>query len=485
MKRYPETRITYLGFAIALLLGVVSCTAEAQKPEPPEPAPLARVEFPAYEKKVLANGLTVYAIQHREQPVVAIRLVITAGAANDPAALPGVASFTAGLLNQGTKTRSATQIAEAIDQVGGSLEASADMETTTVSATVLKDNAGLAFELMTDIVLNPAFAPEEISRLQEQSLSGLSASMEDPDFLADAVLERVIYGSHPYGHIESGTMDSIPAITRAELIKFHETFYVPNISALAVVGDVAPSEAFAMAERWFGGWKRKNVPAMPDTELPKPAARRIVIVDKPDSVQTEIRVGHPSVRRKDADYFTVLVASYVLGGGASGRLNQILRVERGLTYGAYASIRPRRGPGSIYAGTETRTEKTEEAVRLILEQIETLRSKEVPQEELRNSKGYIIGSFPLTIEVPADLASRLTTVFVYDLGDDYLRTYRDRLAAVSAADVLRTAKEKFSAEHAAIVLVGKADEFRSLVEPLGKVEVIPVAKLKLDSLTLQ
>jgi zinc protease len=467
------------------LVALSSCSAEAQKEAPADPPPLGKVDFPAYEKRVLPNGLTVYAIEHREQPIVALRLVITAGAANDPAALPGVASFVADLLNQGTKARSATRIAEAIDQVGGTLEASADMESTTVSAGVLKDNVGLAFELMNDIVQNPAFAAEEIARLQEQSLSGLSAAMEDPDFVADAVLERAMYAAHPYAHPEDGTMHSIPAIKRDDLAKFHTTFYAPNISALAIVGDLSTAEAFKLAEQWFGSWAKKEVPPLPDPEVPKLTNRRIVIIDKPDAVQTEIRVGHSAVRRKDPDYFNLLVGSYVLGGGANSRLNQILRVERGLTYGAYASIRPRKGPGSVYSVTETRTEKTVEALNLIFEQIESLRTKEVAADELGNSKAFIIGSFPLSIELPTDQASRLTNVFLYDLGDNYLKTYRDRLAAVSAGDVLRVSKEKMSAQNVAVVLVGKAADFRQQVEALGKVEVIPIDKLNLDSPTLK
>jgi len=205
------------------------------------------------------------------------------------------------------------------------------------------------------------------------------------------------------------------------------------------------------------------------------------VIDKPDAVQTEIRVGHTTVRRKDPDYFNVLVASYVLGGSGSGRLNQVLRIERGLTYGAYATIQPRRGPGSFYSTADTRTEKTLEALNLLLDQIQKFRAREIPADELQNAKSFLVGSFPLSIEVPNDLARRLTTVFLYELGDDYLKTYRDRLATVSAADVLRVAKEKISSDNVVIVLVGKADEFTKQLEGSGRIGVIPLSKLNLDS----
>jgi zinc protease len=235
-----------------------------------------------------------------------------------------------------------------------------------------------------------------------------------------------------------------------------------------------------MAEQWFGSWQKKDVPRRSDPQLPKFQGRRIVVIDKPDAVQTEIRVGQTSVRRKDPDYFNLLMASYILGGSASGRLNRTLRVDRGLTYGAYATIVPRRGPGSFYSTTDTRTEKTGEAVKLVFEEIVKLRASDVPAQELQDAKSFIIGSFPLNIEVPGDLATRLVTVFLYELGDDYLKTYRDRLAAIAEADVQRAAREKISADNVVAVVVGNAGAFTAELENLAKVEVIPIDKLQLD-----
>jgi zinc protease len=233
----------------SLVILLLVSVASAQRPAPADPAPLGKVSFPPYQTKKLANGLTVYALEHHEQPTVAIRLVITAGAVNDPVDLPGVASMTADLLTEGTKSRSASAIAQAIDEVGASLSTSADMESTIISTSALTDSIDIAFELMTDVVMNPTFAEEELDRLKEQSMSGLTASMEDPDFIADTVFDRVVYGSHPYGHVASGTLDSIPKVKRTDLARFHETHYAPNIAALAIVGDLKADEAFKLAER--------------------------------------------------------------------------------------------------------------------------------------------------------------------------------------------------------------------------------------------
>jgi len=472
---------------LLFVLVLAACTTKetVDKGLPPEPRPLGRVDFPSYEKRVLPNGLTVYAMEFHEQPIVAIRLMIKAGAERDPANLAGVAAFTADLLNKGTQKRSATEIAETIDQVGGSLEASSDMESTNIAAGVLTDSVNVAFDLMNDIVMNPAFAPQELAREQQQAMSNLFANLQDANFLADVSFNRVVYGSHPYGHLETGTPASIPKIRRVDLVKFHDTYYAPNISALAIVGDLPTSDAFKLAEQWFGSWAKKDVAEAENPAPPGLEGRRVVAINKPDAVQTEIRVGHTTVGRKDPDYFKVLVASYILGGSGSGRLYQSLRVERGLTYGAYTTIVPRRGPGLFESTTNTRTPKTAETLNLIFDQLQKFRSAEVPAEELQNAKSYLIGTFPLSIEVPNSLANRLTTVFLYDLGDDYLKTFRDRLADVSAADVLRIAKEKISAENTAVVLVGKVDEFKSQLEPLGKLDIIPLEKLDLDSPNLR
>jgi zinc protease len=338
---------------------------------------------------------------------------------------------------------------------------------------------------MTDILMNPVFAQQELARAQQQAISGITANMEDPDFIADAALQRALYGQHPYGHLENGTLASIPEIQRDDLIRFHQSYYAPNISALAIVGDLVPSEAFNLAERWFGSWTKKDVPRPGAHDVPTVEGRKVLVIDKPDAVQTEIRVGQITVPRKDRDYFNVLVASYVLGGTGSGRLNQALRVERGLTYGAYATIQPRKGPGSFYSTTDTRTEKTLEALNLLFAEIQEFRSGEVPADELQNAKSFLIGSFPLSIEIPDDLARRLTTVFLYELGDDYLKTYRDRLAGVSASDVLRIAKEKISVDNVVIVLVGKADEFKTQLDALGKSEIIPIRQINWDSPALR
>jgi len=466
-------------FGLALSVLFVA-SQEGPRPEPP---PLEEVRFPPYETMTLANGLTVFALEHDEQPVVAVQLVLGAGAANDPGDLPGLAMFTGSLLQTGAAARTATEIAEAIDASGGQLTVAPGREATTITASVLRDSTDLAFELMRDMVLLPAFAQDEIERLRQQSLSAITANLQDPDFLADTVFTKVLYGSHPYAHPADGTPASIGRITREDIVRFHETWFAPETAVLAIVGALTPDEALGLAEQWFGGWERKDPPSV-DLAGPEPVGgTRIVIVDNPLSVQTEIRIGQTTVARNAPDYFPVLVTSYVLGG-PEGRLMDSLRSGKGLTYGAFETIAARRGPGALYATTETRTETTLEAIDAIFEEIAGMQSAPVPAAELEDVKSYVIGSFPLTIEVPSDLATRLTNLVVYDLGPDYLDTYRDRIAAVDSAEVARIARDHLRREGVVLVLVGDAGAFRQGVESLGTVEVIPQAGLDLDSSTL-
>ena len=452
----------------------------AQNQGPPDAEPLGPVDFPTYETQILENGLRVLVLEHSEQPVISIQLVIDAGIANDPQDLPGLAAFTTELLLSGTGNRTALQIAEAIDSVGGDISTRASREAIILSASVLADSTVLAFELLRDMVLDPSFAPQEIERLRQQTASSMSANLQDPDFIADTVFNIAVYGNHPYAHPADGTPSSIQRLQRQDIVTFHETFFAPNITTLVVAGALETAEAFRLAREWFGSWEERDV-RRPELTLSDPIqGRRILIIDNPESVQTEIRIGHTMVARKDPDYFPMLVARDILGG-AQGRLMESLREERGLTYGAYQAFVPRKGPGSIYATTETRTERTLEAVELILSEIQRLQAGPVPEDELERVKAFLIGSFPLTIETPADMATRLANLSVYDLDADYLDTYRDDLAAITAADVGRVVRERFHYDDVLIVLLGNLDAFREQLENLGTFEVIPQSELDLDS----
>ena len=317
--------------------------------------------FPPYEIRTLANGLQVVVVTHDEQPAVNLRLMIGSGAASDPAGKNGVAALAGQLLDQGTTSRTATEIAESIDTVGGLLSVGAGTDLSFVNVLVMTDSFEFGVDLVADIARNPAFAPVEIERQRQQVLSGLQVSHEDPAYLAGGVFGRLVYGVHPYGMPHNGTPASVQAITRDDLRAFHETYFTPNNALLGIVGDIDAEAAFVAAERVFGDWTRKTLPSPPSVALPEPTSR-VVVIDKPGSVQTAIRVGHVGLPRASPDFLAFDVAIKILGGEGGNRLGSVLRTERSLTYAASADMASRRFGGDFMAKTDTRSDATRRGV---------------------------------------------------------------------------------------------------------------------------
>ena len=480
-----------LGFVIWVLGFGAAASAAAQavnwpSEDPPRPLAARQVNFPPYEIRTFANGLQVVAVLHHEQPAVAMRLLVRAGAAQDPEQKGGVAYLTAHLLDQGTTTRSAEQIAEQIDLRGGALGTGSGADLSFANVVVMKDSFTFGMTLLADLVRNPAFSREEIERQKEQAISALRVSGDDPDYIASTVFDRLVYGFHPYGLPGSGTPETLASVTRDDLQAFHRRYFVPNNMILAVVGDVTQEEAFATAEKVFGSWPKAEVPAARGTD-PPPPTRRIVIIDKPESVQTEIRVGQLAIPRKHADFLAWDLAVKILGGEGANRLHRVLRSERGLTYGASAQTEGMKQAGDFVAETDTRTETTGEALRLMVEEFSRLQRQRVFEPELSDAQAYLAGSFPLTIETPNDIATQVLNAVFYELPIQEITNFRERVLAITPDDVQRVARQYIKPDRLSIVLVGNARAFVPQLASVGftDYEVIPIEKLDLMSATLK
>ena len=481
-----------LGFGI-WVLGFVLCAQSARaqardwpSEQPPRPLPAHEVTFPPYEIRTLGNGLRVVAVLHHEQPAVSIRLLVGAGSAQDPKGKGGVANLMASLLDQGTTTRTAQQIADQIDFIGGDLGTGAATDLSFVNAIVMKDSFQTGMDLVADVARNPLFAAEEMARQKDQILSSLRVSSDDPGYIADVVFDRLVYGFHPYGLPGSGTEESLTSLTREDLQAFHRQYFVPNNMILAIVGDVTSDEAFAAAQRVFGGWARGDLPAAAPAEPPA-SSRRIVIVDKPDAVQTSIRVGQLAIPRKHADYLTWDLTVKILGGEGANRLHQVLRSQYGLTYGAEANAEARKDAGDFVAETDTRTDTTGQALRLMIDEFSRLARERVGERELSDAQAYLAGSFPLTIETPDQIATQVLNVLFYDLPIAEIGTFRERVLAVTPDDIQRVARQYVRPDRLSVVLVGNARAFASqLIEMgFGGYEVISVDQLDLMSPNLK
>ena len=453
---------------------------------PPRPLPTREFTFPPYEVRELPNGMRVVIVLHHEQPAVTMRLLVGAGAAQDPAKKSGTANLVASLLDQGTTTRSAQQIADQIDSIGGLMGVGSGTDLSNAFVVVMKDSFSLGMDLLNDVVRNPAFAQEEIERQKQQVISSLQVNSNDPDYVASVLFDRLVYGFHPYGLPGSGTPESLEAITRQDLQAFHSQYFVPNNMILAIVGDVTSEEAFANAQRVFGNWQRGTVPAWKPIE-PPPPTRRVIVVDKPDSVQTEVRVGQLAIPRKHPDYLAWDLAVKILGGEGANRLHRVLRSERGLTYGASAETQAMKQAGDFVAETDTRTETTGEVLRLTVEEFSKLQRQRVFERELADAQAYLSGSFPLTVETPNQLATLILNSVFYELPLDEISTHARRISSVTPDDVQRVAQQYIRPDRLSIVLVGNAKAFVPQLRAAGftDFEVIPIEELDLMSATLR
>ena len=457
--------------ALLLFLLLVATTAFAQGRQwpterPPSALAARDIKFPPYELQTLPNGLQVVAVLHHEQPVVNMRLLIRAGAAADPKNKLGLAHMAASLLDQGTKTRSASELNDEIDFLGGAMGAGAGTDLTFVNIIVMKDSFEKGMRMLSDITRNPAFAQGEIERQRQQTLSGLRVSLEDPEYIANSVFDRLVYGFHPYGLPETGTPETVSSITRDDLVAFHQQYFAPNNAILAIVGDVTAEETFTITKKVFTDWDKRDLSTQQYIDPPDPT-RRVIVVNKPDAVQTEVRVGHIGIPRKHPDYMAVNLAIRILGGEGSNRLHQVLRTQRGLTYGAQANMDTLKETGDFEAETNTRSEATGEVLRLIVDEFWRIQRERVSEYELADAKAYLTGSFPLTIETPASIAMQVVNVLFYGLPLEQLQTFRERVSAVTVDDIQRVARDFLRPDRLSVVLVGNASAFTSQLKGVG------------------
>jgi zinc protease len=439
----------------------------------PAPAAASSLALPVPQRFTLPNGLSVLLLEQHKLPVIAANLYVLRGSEANPAQLPGLASFTADMLDEGTTTRSALKLADDVAQIGATLGAGSGSDTSSVSIAALRRNAEAAFDLLADVAQRPAFADAEVERLRNERITTLLQQRDDPRALALRVFNRAVYGpAHPYGYIELGTEAALKAITRADLEQFWKAGYVPGNAALVVSGDITADDLRQLAERYFGKWSG----AAASVQLPvEPAAegRKVYIVDKPDAPQTALRIGQAGVPRSSPDYVPLEVMNTGLGGLFSSRINMNLREQHGYTYGAKSTFTYRRGPGPFYVGTSVRADATAPAVREIFNELERMRTTTVTEDELRLARDSFARSLPGLFETTADSVGSVGQIYVYGLPLDYYGTLPASIDKVGAADVQRVAQQYLAPERMAVVAVGD----RKLIAPglvslkLGPVEL--------------
>ena len=434
---------------------------------PPSPGPAPAMNLPVPKTFKLSNGLQVFLVEQRSLPVLAANIIALSGSDRNPPARPGLASFVAEMLDEGTGKRSALRVAADADQIGASLSTGSSTDYSYVAARTLKKNADAAFELVSDILLNPAFAAGEIERIRDDRLTEIRQQKDNPGMLAIKVLLNAVYGpSHPYGYMDVGTEESNRAITQDLLQQFYLEGYCPSNSALVVAGDITESGLRALAERYFGSWKAAGSAASAPAVEGNPS-RRIIIVDKPDAPQTVLRIGHVGVARSHPEYVGIEVMNTAFGGLVSSRINLNLRETHGYTYGASSTFAFRRGAGPFLIGTSVRTDVTAPAVAEIFNEITRMREGILTLEELATAKDSIARSLPSLFETTPESASSIGQLFVHNLPLDYYHGLPTEIQRISVAGVEHIAWKHMRPEEMVIVAVGDREKIEPELAKLG------------------
>jgi predicted Zn-dependent peptidase len=433
---------------------------------------LLKVNLPKAQEATLSNGLRVVVLESHKVPTFNMQIVVLSGGLADSADYHGLASFTAGLLRDGTSKRSSKDIAEQIDALGGTIASSSGLSnlTSTVSTSGLIENLDQTLDIFADVVRNPTFPAGEVEKYKSRTLAQLQFQRSSPQFLAQEQFSRAIYGDHPAALI-TPPVSSIKRLSSKDLATFHSTYYRPNNAILAIVGDVTLKEVLPKIEKAFGDWQRADVPATTIPSAPSQSASRIFLIDRPGSVQTVLQLGTLGIERTNPDYFSLLLADRILGGGPAARLFMNLREDKGYTYGAYSNFSGSKFRGTWMSSSEVRTDVTEGAMKEFMYELKRLRDEKATADELENAKRAIIGNFALSLEQPQSLLQNIITQKIYDLPADYWDSYPQKVAAVTVDDVQRVAQQYIDLNHLQIVAVGDAGKTRTSLAKYGTVEV--------------
>jgi zinc protease len=450
---------------------------EAWRSEPPKLDQAVTLHLPRPTRFTLPNGLTVYHVEDHNHPMVTSELVFRSGSAADPAGFPGLAYFTADMMEQGTKSSNAMKIADRLHALGTSWERDFDMDSGARRVESLSSGADAAMSLLAEVAVQPTFPQAELERVRQDRLAALLQERDSAPETATRVFLPALYGpTHPYGHTRLGTEASLKKVTRADIVRFHAAEHTPGNAALVVVGDIRETAVRKMAQSMFGGWKG-TAPAPRPLPAGAATASRIIVVDMPGMPQTRLLVGQIGVARNDPDYDALGLMNTILGGGFTSRINQNLREKNGYTYGTYSSISENAGPGRIVVSGGIRTDVTGPALTEILKEVRGMKEGSVTDAELARARGARIQALPGRFETSSYVAAQMGNLFTFGLPDDYFQALPDRLSKITADDLSVMAKKYLVPDRMLIVAVGD----RAKIAPqIGTLGLGPVAVMDAD-----
>ncbi len=485
------TRVFVNPIGRASLLLIMSCAALAPVnaveieglPQPGEPR---RPVLAQPHEKTLPNGLRIIVVERPGLPLLSAQLIFKSGAETDPPRLAGLAHFTAALLKRGTTTRSATQIAQDIEALGATIESEATWDATIVKLTTLSANTEPALSILADLTRHPALAKDEIERQRRELLDELRLSLEKPGTVARLAATRAALGASIYAHPAEGTLASLARLGRKDIAAHHARVFRPDNAILILAGNITAPGAFDLAEKNFGDWTTSTAAPKPVETATENPAPRVILVDMPNTGQAAVYLAAPSISRRADDWFAGRVADTLLGGGYTSRLNQEIRIKRGLSYGARSSLATRRTGGLFLASAQTKNETAVEVIGLIQAEIARLIAEPAPLDFLKTRQSVLMGAFARSLETNASHAEQLASPALYDLPLDSLNRYFDDVERVTPEALQAFAGKHFATDAFTIVVAGQAKVVEQpLRSAFPKLEVIPLNRLDLDSPALR
>jgi zinc protease len=442
---------------------------------PPPPGPVRAFDAPRLQRWRLDNGMTVLAAERGALPLLTAAVVVDAGGAAEGTSSAGVASLTANALDAGTARRSASELAEAFENLGAELGASVSWDAAVVQVTVAAARIEPALELLAEVVREPSFPAAELERVRGEQRAGLLQRRSEPRSLASDMAVRCIYTEEAqYARPLAGTLESVERLKRDDVVAFHRARFTPAGAAFILTGALAGTDAAELAARYFGDWQGGLLERVEPDVTPATERTTIYVVDRPGSVQSEIRVGHVGVPRSHPDYFALEVMNSLLGGAFTSRLNMNLRERHGFTYGARSEFSYRRASGPFLIQTAVATDVTARAVAEILREMRDLVDGGAVDDETAAARDYVAGVVPLRLQTTEQIAARIGEIFVHGLDDDYLSRFQAGIRSVSVRDVNRVAREQIRLDALAIVVVGDGDAITPALEELS---VGPVTRI--------
>lgn len=433
----------------------------SQAPPPLQPRPII---IPAPRETVLSNGLTLVVVEDSRLPLVSYRLAFRVGGAFDPPDLPGLTDLLAGLLPEGTQSKTSKEIADEVARMGASLSAGANSDYTIVAASALSQFNDPILDLLAEVALEPSFPENEVALAKQNTKESLRQQRAQPSFLASEMVSRVMFGDHPYS-VVAPTPESIDRASREAFVNFHRAKIVPNNGVFIVVGDVRYEQILERAESLFSTWKKGEELVANFPVPPVRSKRTAYLVDRPGSAQSNIVIANSGITRTSPDYFPMLLMHTVLGATASSRLFMNLREEKGYTYGAYSNLDARRSAGTFRATAEVRTQVTADSLKEFFYELDRIRNTPVSEKEINDAKSYLTGVFPIRLETQEGLTDQLVQIKMLNLPNDYLERYRDRVQAVTIDEIRRVAEKYVKPDKAALVVVGDGASVLDQIKP--------------------